>query len=76
MTVDSSGCLYVTSRAGLQVFSAAGRLLGVVDFPDVPLEWDRVRPMTVTIGGLDMSMLYVSSWAQVFSLSLPPLVQH
>ena len=69
MTLDSAGRLYVTSRHGLQVFSPAGRLLGVVDFPDVPLEWDRVRPLTATFGGADMSTLYVTSGAQVFALT-------
>ncbi|MBT6626976.1 MAG: acyltransferase family protein [Gemmatimonadetes bacterium] len=69
LTVDVAGRLYVTSRAGLQVFSSAGRLLGVVDFPDVPLQTDRLRPLTVSLAGDDMATLYVSTGAQVFGLT-------
>jgi peptidoglycan/LPS O-acetylase OafA/YrhL len=68
LAVDAGGRLFVASRMGLQVFSAAGRLLGVVDFPDVPLQWDGVHPLSVTFRRPDMSTLYVSCGSQVFSL--------
>ncbi|MBT3345462.1 MAG: acyltransferase family protein [Gemmatimonadetes bacterium] len=67
MLADATGRLFVSTFHGLQVFSAAGRLLGIVDFPDVPLEWDRIRPLTVSRGA-DASTLYVSIGEEVYSL--------
>jgi glucan biosynthesis protein C len=68
MAADRDGGLYVTTRHGLQVFSPEGRLLGVIDFPDVPLQFNRYRPLSCAFGGPEMSRLYVTCWQAVFAL--------
>ncbi len=51
MAVDASGNLFVTTNAGLQVLSPAGKYLGLIPTP---------RPaITVTFSGPRKSMLYV-----------------
>ena len=70
MTADRAGGLYVTTRFGLQVFSPKGRLLGVMNFPDVPLRWNHHRPFTSTFGGPQMSTLYVTCWQSIFALKM------
>ena len=54
MAIDSSGRAYVTTAMGIQVFSPAGRLLGVVAKP---------KPGSViscSFGGKELDYLYVS----------------
>src|SRR5262245_32948078 len=60
MTVDSSGRLYVTTRAGLQMFDPTGRLGGTI-----------VKPhpgalSNVCFGGKDLDTLYVTASDKVF----------
>ncbi len=68
MAADRNGGLYITSRSGLQVFSPEGQLLGVVNFPDVPLTFTGYPPRSCAFGGPEMSTLYVTCWQAVFAL--------
>ena len=59
MAIDASGNLFVTTNAGLQVLSPAGKYLGLIPTP---------RPaITVTFSGPRKSMLYVGCLGAVGS---------
>ncbi len=61
MTVDSIGRLYVTTRAGLQMFDPIGRMGGVIHKPL------RDRPLSnVCFGGPKLNYLYVTAGDKVF----------
>ncbi len=61
MTVDSIGRLYVTTRAGLQMFDPTGRMGGVIAKPL------RDRPLSnVCFGGPKLNVLYVTAGDKVF----------
>lgn len=61
MTVDSIGRLYVTTRAGLQMFDPIGRMGGVIHKPL------RDRPLSnVCFGGPQLNILYVTAGDKVF----------
>lgn len=53
LTVDSSGNVYITSVLGVQVFSPAGKLLGIIACPE--------PPANVTFGGTDSKTLYMTA---------------
>jgi hypothetical protein len=63
-------CFSCEFRRNVGQVDAAGRLLGVVDFPDVPLEWQRIRPHTVSLGGPGSQTVFVSCGKDVFSLQI------
>ncbi len=52
LTIDTSGNLYITSALGVQVWSAAGKYLGLIKFPQ--------QPANVTFGGKDRKTLYAT----------------
>jgi len=54
MTIDAAGRVYVTTALGIQVFTPAGELLGVI--PKVKSS----NPMSTTFGGKDLGYLYMS----------------
>jgi gluconolactonase len=58
LTVDTKGNLYITSRLGLQVFSPKGKLLGIIELPEVPAN--------VTFGGPDNKTLYVTARTSLY----------
>ena len=61
MTIDSIGRLYVTTRAGLQMFDPIGRMGGVIHKPL------RDRPLSnVCFGGPKLNVLYVTAGDKVF----------
>jgi gluconolactonase len=60
MCIDSAGRVYCTSEAGLQVFDTQGRLIGVIDKPQVA--W----LANVAFGGPDFKTLYVTCTNRVF----------
>ena len=62
LTVDTRGNLYITSRLGIQVYSSAGRLLGVLAFPE--------QPSNVTFGGKDFKTLYVTARTSLYCLRM------
>lgn len=53
LTVDSEGRLYVTGGAGIYVFDAAGKQLGVIPTPR--------RAITATFAGADRKTLYIGT---------------
>jgi sugar lactone lactonase YvrE len=60
MTVDSIGRLYVTTRAGLQMFDPTGRLGGAIAKPHAgPLS-------NVCFGGPKLDTLYVTAGDKVY----------
>ncbi len=60
MTIDAQGRLYVTTRAGLQVFDPIGRLSGSILKPHAgPLS-------NVCFGGKDLKTLYVTAGDKVY----------
>ena len=60
MTVDDKGRLYVTTRAGLQVFDQAGRVNAIINKPQ------NAWLANVAFGGKDMDTLYVTCGDKVF----------
>jgi gluconolactonase len=59
--VDSIGRLYVTTRAGLQMFDPIGRMGGVIHKPVAG------RPLSnVCFGGPQLNILYVTAGDKVF----------
>lgn len=59
LTVDVNGNLYITSGLGLQVVSPAGKLLGIIKFPE--------QPANVTFGGKDNKTLYATARTSLYS---------
>jgi gluconolactonase len=53
LTVDSSGNVYITSALGVQVYSPAGKLLGIIECPE--------QPANVTFGGAQNKTLYMTA---------------
>ncbi len=59
LTVDTAGNLYITSGLGIQVFTPAGKLLGVIAFPE--------QPANVAFGGADLKTLFVTARTSLYS---------
>ncbi len=59
LTVDTKGNLYITSALGLQVYDPAGKLLGIIAFPE--------QPANVTFGGPDRRTLYVTARTSLYT---------
>lgn len=62
LTVDVQGNLYITSALGLQVFSPAGKALGVIAFPE--------QPANVTFGGPGNKTLYVTARTGLYAVDM------
>jgi gluconolactonase len=62
LTVDAKGNLYITSAIGVQVFSAKGDLLGVIELPE--------QPANVTFGGPDSKTLYATARTGVYAVPM------
>jgi len=62
LTVDTKGNLYITSGLGLQVYSPAGKLLGIIEFPQ--------QPANVTFGGPDGKTIYVTARTGLYSVEM------
>ncbi len=60
MTVDADGRVYVSTRAGLQMFDPTGRMGGVI------LKPQEKYMSNATFGGPDLSYLYVTSSDKVY----------
>ena len=67
MAVDVAGRLYVATRFGVQVFAATGELLGVVNFPELPISFMPKAPRSCALGG---DRLYVACDDEIFSVPL------
>ncbi len=62
LTIDTQGNLYITSSVGLQVFSPAGKHLGIITFPQ--------QPANVTFGGRQNHTLYVTARKGLYSVKM------
>jgi len=63
LAVDSGGNLYITSAAGIQIFSAAGELLGIVRVPE--------QPANCAFGGPDNRTLYITARTGLYRCTMP-----
>jgi gluconolactonase len=63
LAIDVKGNLYITSGLGMQVFSPAGKLLGIIKFPE--------QPANATFGGKDNKTLYVTARKGLYSCEMP-----
>ncbi len=63
MAVDVQGNLYITSAAGVQVFSAAGELLGIIAVPETPAN--------CTFGGDDNKTLFITARTGLYRCTVP-----
>jgi gluconolactonase len=68
MATDREGRLFIATKFGVQVFNPEGRLLGVVTFPDLPVDWDPKQPLSCAFGGSEMSTLYVACGDEIFAV--------
>ena len=59
LTIDEQGNLYIATALGLQVFSAEGKLLGIIEFPE--------PPANATFGGKDRKTLYVTARTSLYT---------
>jgi gluconolactonase len=62
LTIDERGNLYITSGLGIQVFSPAGKQLGIVAFPE--------QPANCTFGGPGRKTLYVTARTSLYSVEM------
>ena len=60
MTIDAEGNLYVATMIGLQIFSAKGEFIGIVNFPIVPV--------SCCFGGDDMQTIYVTCYDRIYKI--------
>ena len=60
LTIDTNGNLYITTALGLQVFSADGTLLEIIEIPE--------QPANVTFGGEDRRTLFVTARTSLYSV--------
>ncbi len=62
LTIDTRGNLYITSGLGLQVYDPAGKLLGIIAFPE--------QPANVTFGGQDGKTLFVTARTSLYAVDM------
>ncbi|MCC9643053.1 SMP-30/gluconolactonase/LRE family protein [Rhodopirellula sp. JC740] len=63
MALDVKGNLYITTHLGVQIFSPAGKPLGVVEFPEIPAN--------VTFGGPEFRTMFVTARKSLYSVEMP-----
>ena len=68
---DPAGRCFVATRFGVQVFSAAGRLLGVVTFPDVVPNYQPKEPLSLSLNQAGDRLL-VTCGDEVYAVTLIP----
>ncbi|MEP3482747.1 MAG: SMP-30/gluconolactonase/LRE family protein [Fuerstiella sp.] len=60
LTVDTKGNIYVTTGLGLQIFSPAGKQLGIISIPE--------HPANVTFGGPGLHTLFVTARMSLYAV--------
>jgi gluconolactonase len=60
MRVDADGNVYVCTWAGLQIFSASGKFIGILNLP--------TYPVNCIFGGSDGQTLYITSYNKIYSI--------
>ncbi|MAI69315.1 MAG: gluconolactonase [Rhodopirellula sp.] len=63
MAIDVEGNLYITTNLGVEIFSQAGKHLGLVAFPQ--------QPANVTFGGADRKTMYVTARTGLYRIAMP-----
>ncbi len=63
MVVDVQGNLYITTHLGVEIFSAKGEKLGLVQFPE--------QPANVTFAGKDRKTMYVTARTGLYRVEMP-----
>jgi len=63
MVVDESGNLYITTHIGVQIFSASGAAIGLIEIPE--------QPANVTFGGVDRKTMYITARTGVYRVRMP-----
>ena len=63
MVVDVQGNLYITTHLGVEIFSAKGAKLGLVQFPE--------QPANVTFAGKDRKTMYVTARTGLYRVEMP-----
>jgi gluconolactonase len=63
MAVDVQGNLYITTNLGVEIFSADGKQLGLVEFPE--------QPANVTFGGPKRTTMYVTARTGLYRVEMP-----
>lgn len=63
MAVDVEGNLYITTHLGVEIFSQAGKHLGLVAFPQ--------QPSNVTFGGAERKTMYVTARTGLYRIAMP-----
>lgn len=62
LTIDTQGNLYITSGLGIQVFSPAGKQLGILEFPE--------QPANCTFGGKKNQTLFVTARTSLYAVDM------
>ncbi len=63
MAIDTEGNLYITTHAGIQVYSAAGKLLGIIGVPEIPAN--------CSFGGKENKTLFITARTGLYRCSVP-----
>ncbi|TWU60806.1 Gluconolactonase precursor [Rubripirellula tenax] len=63
LTLDQDGNVYITSSLGVQIFSSAGKPVGLIEFPE--------QPSNVTFAGADLKTLYATARTGLYRVEMP-----
>ena len=63
MVIDVKGNLYITTNLGVEIFSPAGKHVGLVTFPQ--------QPANVTFGGAERKTMYVTARTGLYRVEMP-----
>ncbi|QDT09377.1 SMP-30/gluconolactonase/LRE family protein [Stieleria marina] len=63
IVLDQEGNVYITTHLGVEIFSPAGKSLGLVEFPQ--------QPANVTLGGKDGKTMYVTARTALYKVTMP-----
>jgi gluconolactonase len=63
IALDEKGNLYITSKVGVQMFSAAGHPVGMIELPE--------QPSNVTFAGADRRTLYATARTGLYRIKMP-----
>ena len=63
LSVDVQGNLYITTDLGVQIVSPAGKLLGIIAFPE--------QPANCAFGGAEMKTLFATSRTGLYAVEMP-----
>lgn len=63
IVLDEKGNVYITTHLGVQIFSPAGKNIGLVKFPE--------QPANVTLGGPEGKTMYVTARTGLYKVEMP-----